>query len=83
MLRAFLSPTAIAGHYGLQNPEPADNSWRECARQLSRGRRVYGEVERQVQVRANARLTLQNGIPTLPAFSTRVFPIIRSNCMCV
>src|SRR5437016_1628050 len=59
MPRAFLSLMAVAGRYGLQNLEPADNSWRECAQQLSRDRTMYGEAERRVQVRANTRRVLQ------------------------
>src|SRR5439155_8551044 len=63
MLQAFLSLMAVAERYGLRTPELADNSWRECAQQLSPDRRVYGEVERRVQVRANARLVLQTASP--------------------
>src|SRR5881409_537758 len=59
MHRAFLSLMAVAERYGLQNPELADNLWRECGRQLSRGRRVYGKAECRVQVRANTHLVLQ------------------------
>src|SRR5881392_590787 len=63
MPRAFLPLMAVPGHYGLQNPEPADNSWRECVQQLSPDRRVYGEIERRVQLRANMRLVLQTASP--------------------
>src|SRR5436190_7973649 len=60
MPRAFLPLMAVAGHYGLQDPEPADNSWHECVQQLSPDRRVYGEIERRVQLRANMRLAQPN-----------------------
>src|SRR6266550_5069593 len=63
MPRAFLSLTAVAGHYGLQNLQLADNSWRECTRPLSPDRRVYGEVEHRIQVTANTHLALQTASP--------------------
>src|SRR6266542_4487366 len=63
MRRAFVSLKAVAGREGPQNPGPPDSSWRECARQLSRGRMVYSEAERRGRVKANRHPVLRTAFP--------------------
>ena len=66
-----------AGRNAERNLQLVDNPSLECAQQRSSDRRTCAESKRPARAGANRRGS-PNGIPTLPAFTTRIRPITRS-----
>src|SRR3954453_5787048 len=80
---ASLPPRAAARHCFQRNPEPAGSPLLGFARHLFPDHSRYAEIELPARAPARSALGAPKGIPTLPAFTTRVFPTIRSNCIWV